>query len=311
MRQDRRKFIKTSAAGSAALLLSSLESFALPEMISSSVNKNYDLKIMATSWGYQGTMDSFCAKVKKEGYDGIELWWPTDNKKAQDEIFAALKKYDLEIGFLCGGSQSNPQEHLEFYKRMVDAAAKQNIQRPLYINNHSGKDYFSFDDNKKFIEHTQALAKETGLLICHETHRGRMLFAAHITRNFLEKYPDLRLTLDISHWCNVHESLLADQKETIDLALARTEHIHARIGHPEGPQVNDPRAPEWEQTVKQHFEWWDKIVERKRRNGERVTVLTEFGPPDYMPTYPYTRQPLADQWAINVHMMHLLRKRYS
>ena len=311
MRQDRRKFIKTSAAGSAALLLSSLESFALPEMTSSSVNKNYDLKIMATSWGYQGTMDSFCAKVKKEGYDGIELWWPTDNKKAQDEIFAALKKYDLEIGFLCGGSQFSPQEHLEFYKRMVDAAAKQNIQRPLYINNHSGKDYFSFDDNKKFIEHTQALAKETGLLICHETHRGRMLFAAHITRNFLEKYPDLRLTLDISHWCNVHESLLADQKETIDLALARTEHIHARIGHPEGPQVNDPRAPEWEQTVKQHFEWWDKIVERKRRNGERVTVLTEFGPPDYMPTYPYTRQPLADQWAINVHMMHLLRKRYS
>jgi len=311
MRQDRRKFIKTSAAGSAALLLSSLESYALPEMTSTSVNKNYDLKIMATSWGYQGTMDSFCAKVKKEGYDGIELWWPTDNKKAQDEIFAALKTYDLEIGFLCGGSQSNPQEHLEFYKRMVDAAAKQNIQRPLYINNHSGKDYFSFDDNKKFIEHTQALAKETGLLICHETHRGRMLFAAHITRNFLEKYPDLRLTLDISHWCNVHESLLADQKETIDLALTRTDHIHARIGHPEGPQVNDPRAPEWEQTVKQHFEWWDKIVERKRRNGERVTVLTEFGPPDYMPTYPYTKQPLADQWAINVYMMHLLRKRYS
>ncbi len=311
MREDRRKFIKTSAAGSAALLLSSLESFALPEMTSSSVNKSYDLKIMATSWGYQGTMESFCAKVKKEGYDGIELWWPTENKKAQDEIFAALKTYDLEIGFLCGGSQSNPQEHLEFYKRMIDAAAKQNIQRPLYINNHSGKDYFSFEDNIKFIEHTQALAKETGLLICHETHRGRMLFAAHITRNFLEKYPDLKLTLDISHWCNVHESLLADQKETIDLALARTEHIHARIGHPEGPQVNDPRAPEWEQTVKQHFEWWDKIVNRKRRNGERVTILTEFGPPDYMPTYPYTKQPLADQWAINVYMMHLLRKRYS
>ena len=75
--------------------------------------------------------------------------------------------------------------------------------------------------------------------------------------------------------------------------------------------MNDPRAPEWEQTVKQHFEWWDKIVDRKRRNGEVVTVLTEFGPPDYMPTYPYTKQPLADQWAINVHMMHLLRKRYS
>lgn len=312
MRQDRRKFIKTSAAGSAALLLSSLDSLALPNRPALSVlNRNYDLKILATSWGFQGTMDAFCAKAKMEGYDGIELWWPTDNKKVQDEIFTALKAHDLEIGFLCGGSQSNPQEHLEFYKRMIDAAAKQTIQRPLYINNHSGKDYFSFEDNKKFIEHTQALAKETGILICHETHRGRMLFAAHITRNFLERYPDLRLTLDISHWCNVHESLLADQKETVEMALERTDHIHARIGHPEGPQVNDFRAPEWELVVKQHFEWWDKIVERKKRNGERMTILTEFGPPDYMPTMPYTRQALSDQWAINVHMMHLLRKRYS
>jgi sugar phosphate isomerase/epimerase len=311
MKQDRREFIKNSAAGSAALLLSSMESFANQPLPIPETNKNYALKILATSWGFQGTMDEFCAKVKKEGYDGIELWWPTNNKKAQDDIFAALKKYDLEIGFLCGGSQSNPQDHLAFFKNMIDAAAKQNIQRPLYINNHSGRDHFSFDDNKKFIEHTQALAKETGILICHETHRGRMLFAAHITRKFIESFPELRLTLDISHWCNVHESLLADQQETVEMALSRTDHIHARIGHPEGPQVNDPRAPEWEPVVKQHFEWWDKIVERKKKNGEVVTILTEFGPPDYMPTLPYTKQPLGNQWEINVHMMQVLRKRYS
>jgi sugar phosphate isomerase/epimerase len=311
MKQDRREFIKTSAAGSAALLLSSMESFANEPIAMPETNKNYALKILATSWGFEGTTDDFCAKVKKEGYDGVELWWPTDNKKAQDDIFAALKKYDLEIGFLCGGSQSNPQEHLESYKKMIDAAARQNIQKPLYINNHSGRDHFSFEDNSMFIAHSQALSKETGILICHETHRGRMLFAAHITRKFIESFPELRLTLDISHWCNVHESLLADQKETVDMALSRTDHIHARIGHPEGPQVNDPRAPEWEPVVRQHFEWWDKIVERKKKNGEIVTILTEFGPPDYMPTLPYTKQPLGDQWAINVHMMHLLRKRYS
>lgn len=311
MEKNRRNFIKASAAGSAALLLSSLESFAAPVSFEPKVNRNYDLKIMATSWGFQGTINAFCAKARKEGYDGIELWWPSNNKKTQEEIFSALKTHGLEIGFLCGGSQPDPQEHLDFYKKMIDAAAKQDIQRPLYINNHSGKDYYSFEDNKKFIEYSLALAKETGILICHETHRGRMLYAAHVTREYLEKFQDLRLTLDISHWCNVHESLLTDQKETVNLALERTDHIHARIGHAEGPQVNDPRAPEWEPVVKQHFEWWDKIVERKKQKGERMTILTEFGPPDYMPTYPYTRQPLADQWVINVHMMHLLRKRYS
>ena len=275
------------------------------------MNKNFELKIMATNWGFNGSIDEFCAKAKKEGYDGIEVWWPTDNKKDQDDLFAALKNHELEIGFLVGGWQSNPQEHLDYYKKMIDAAAKQNIQRPLYINNHSGKDYFSFDDNKKFIEHTNMLAKETGIMICHETHRSRIMFAAPVARQYLEKYPNLKFTFDVSHWCNVHESLLADQQETINMVLERVEHIHARIGHPEGPQVNDPRAPEWEKAVNAHFAWWDKVVERKKKNGERMTFLTEFGPPDYMPTLPYTRQPLADQWAINVHMMQLLRKRYT
>jgi hypothetical protein len=52
-------------------------------------------------------------------------------------------------------------------------------------------------------------------------------------------------------------------------------------------------------------------VESKKQKGDRLTILTEFGPPTYMPTLPYTQQPLADQWAINLHMMQLLKKRYS
>ena len=59
---------------------------------------------------------------------------------------------------------------------------------------------------------------------------------------------------------------LADQPETVNLTLSRVDHIHARIGHPEGPQVNDPRAPEWEATVKA-FWWWDKVVKQKRKTA--------------------------------------------
>ena len=274
------------------------------------MNKASELKIFATNWGFDGSMEEYCSRVKKDGYDGIEIWWP-GNDKEQQELFGCLKKHQLEVGFLCGAGQANYKEHLDAFRKMIDAAAKQTNQKPLYINCHSGRDHFSFDQNKAFIDHTTKLSKETGITICHETHRSRIMFAAHITRQFIEKIPDLRLTLDISHWCNVHESLLSDQQETVDITLGRVDHIHARIGHPEGPQVNDPRAPEWEAAVKQHFLWWDKIVERKKKNGERITFLTEFGPPDYMPALPYTRQPVADQWAINVHMMQLLRKRYS
>ena len=308
MALTRRKFLGLTTAASAAWSVSMANAF--PENKSSSSNAGFSLKVLGTSWGFKGTVDQFCASAKKEGYDGIEMWWPTE-KKGQDELFDALKKHSLDVGFLCGGSQSNWTEHLEYFKKAIDAAAHNTVQRPLYINCHSGRDYFSFEQNKAFIDYTTQVAKQTGLKICHETHRSRILFAAPIARQFIEKIPELRLTFDVSHWCNVHETLLADQVETVNLALERVDHIHARIGHPEGPQVSDPRAPEWEGAVKAHVGWWDKVIERKKKAGEQMTILTEFGPPDYMPTLPYTRQPLADQWAINVHMMQLLRKRYS
>lgn len=291
------------------MLLSSIESIASLNFPGHVMNTNFNLKILATNWGFDGSLDEYCYKVKKEGYDGIEIWWPLE-KNSQDELFATLKKYSLEVGFLCAGSDSHFQKHLEQFVQMVDAAANQKIQRPLYINCHSGKDYFSYEQGKAFIDHTSALSKSTGIKICHETHRSRLLYSAPVARNYMETLPDLRVTFDVSHWCNVHESLLSDQEETLNMTLQRVDHVHARIGHPEGPQVNDPRAPEWEAAVKAHLGWWDKIVGIKKQKGETLTILTEFGPPDYMPTLPYTRQPLADQWAVNVYMMHLLRNRY-
>ncbi len=73
MQESRRKFIQTSVTASTALLFPSLQTFALhkPQF---NMNANFDLKIMATNWGFNGTLDEYCIKVKKEGYDGIEIW---------------------------------------------------------------------------------------------------------------------------------------------------------------------------------------------------------------------------------------------
>lgn len=301
----RRTFLKT------ALFLSSLESIAaitkpqhLPE------HKDFSLKILATNWGFNGSLNDFLTKAKKEGYDGVEMWWPM-KENDQKELFDLLKKHQLEVGFLAGAYQTDFTEHLNHFKQMVQAAVTNKMQTPLYINCHSGKDFFNAEQNQAIIDFTTKMAKETGMLICHETHRGRMLYAAPIARQFMERNKDLRITADFSHWCNVHESLLQDQPQTMQMAMERARHIHARVGHSQGPQVNDPRAPEWEGALKAHLAWWDQIAAQAKQRGDRLTILTEFGPPDYMPTTPYTRQPLADQWAINVHMMQLLRKRYG
>jgi sugar phosphate isomerase/epimerase len=297
MQIDRRNFLKQSALIGATSLLPSFAHSMAP---------GFRLLILATNWGFPGTIDEFCKRAKDAGYDGIEVWWKDD-----DALFAALDKYKLEVGFLCSGNSNEYTKHAASFEAALTAATTQRRKRPLYINCHSGKDYFSFDQNSKLIDITTRISQQTNIPIYHETHRSRMLFAAHVARQFIEAKPALRLTLDLSHWCNVHESFLQDQPEAVSMALARASHIHARIGHPQGAQVNDPRAPEWEQAVKAHFAWWDEVVKLKQAKGETLTVLTEFGPVDYMPALPYTRQPLANQWDINVHMMKLFKSRYS
>lgn len=294
---NRRQFLKNTSA------VFALDAYAAPIFQKTTTSA---LKILATNWGFNGSIDSFCAKAKKEGYDGVELWWAPD-----PAVFEALKKHDLEVGFLVGDGSHDYAKHLENFRRNLEAAATNTWQRPLYINCHSGKDFFGFEQNLAFMQATAQMATQTGITICHETHRGRILYNGPLTRQFMEKRPDLRLTADLSHWCCVHESLLGGMEDILSMALSRTDHIHARIGHAEGPQVNDPRAPEWAQTVEAHFGWWDQVVQRKRQAGETITILTEFGPPDYLPALPYTRQPIADQWDINLYMMQVLRKRYA
>lgn len=299
---NRRHFIKkTTLAGGSLWLHPMLNKpdFAVPS--------GFSLKILATNWGFSGGWDAFAAKAKEAGYDGVEVWVPGD-EKGKAGLLEAMQKHGLEFGLLCGGSDPNFDKHLPQFEAQLRSAL---AMKPIYVNCHSGRDYFTLEQAKQFFALTAKMNRESGVPIYHETHRGRLCFAAHITRRFLEEVPDLRLTLDISHWCNVHESLLGDQPDAVALALSRTDHVHTRVGHPEGPQVNDPRAPEWDNALQSHLGWWDKVVEAKVKSGGAITMLTEFGPPHYLPALPYTQQPVADQWAINVHMLQLLRKRYQ
>lgn len=287
-------------------LLNGLEAYATPLQIKSR-KEGFDMLIFATNWGYTGSWESFASKISALGYDGAELWYPADTSQRK-EIYAAFEKHQLKLGFLVGGSDRDAQLHFGQFRSSLEGAAS---LKPVYINCHSGRDHFAFEQNRKFIELTTQVSKSSGVPVYHETHRSRILYSAPVARHFIERLPNLRITLDVSHWCNVHESLLQDQEETMTMALERVDHIHARIGHAEGPQVNDPRAPEWKEAVDAHFAWWDTVVSRKKAEGKRITFLTEFGPVDYMPALPYTRQPVADQWAINKHMLDILRKRYT
>ncbi|WP_207424760.1 sugar phosphate isomerase/epimerase [Desertivirga brevis] len=269
-------------------------------------------KFFCPRWGNEHvSWDLFCQRVKDEGYDGVEYGIPNEVEvKELDEAWTNFDKFGLDaIPQHYGTYDSDFSKHYQNYGGWLDMVKP---YKALKIDSQTGKDYFSFEQNKKLVERAAEHTSATGVEVYHETHRNKFTFAAHITFDYLQRIPELRITLDASHWVNVAESFLEDQQAALELAIARTEHIHARVGYPEGPQVPDPAAPEWNEALQHHLKWWDKIVERKQsENADLITITPEFGPYPYMVHLPYSQKPISDQWANNVYMMKLLKERYS
>jgi len=263
-----------------------------------------------TRWGHEHLpWADFCKKVKDTGYDGVETSLSLNNEDIA-HIVNELNKHDLKlIGVQWDTGTPIFDEHIQEYELRLRSAASAN---PIFITSHTGKDYFSFEQNEQLLNLAQTISAQTGVKIIHETHRGKFSFAAHVTKAYLQKMPWLKLTLDISHWFTVAESYLDDQQEAVELALAHTDHIHTRIGYANGPQISDPRSPEWEVTVQKHLSLWDKVVEIHIENGsEQLTFTTEFGPAPYMQLQPFTNTPVANQWEVNQYMLNLLKNRYK
>jgi hypothetical protein len=131
-----------------------------------------------------------------------------------------------------------------------------------------------------------------------------------VAKHYFDFLPDLKICLDISHWCNVAETLLHDQPEAVETAIQHAHHIHSRVGFTEGPQIMDPRADENFAIVEQHILWWQQVVDLFKTKGQNtLTITPEFGAPPYLHLFPYTQQPIYNQWDVNVYMKDLLKER--
>ena len=62
MPDNRRTFIKYAASATTATLLTSLDIFALENKFAMPKENKFAINIMATKWGYDGTMNEFCKK---------------------------------------------------------------------------------------------------------------------------------------------------------------------------------------------------------------------------------------------------------
>lgn len=253
-------------------------------------------------------LDAFIQRVADVGYDGTEIYLPARTDPVADirKLHAAA---DLKMIAHIATSGPTAEDHLRslesHYLRAIEL-------EPLSVNCHTGCDHFTVEDNVRIFEKGLLLVERHGVPLNHETHRGRALFSVPSSKTFLHALPTLRLTADFSHWVNVHESTLADQVEDVERAMQAVDHIHARVGFDQGPQLSDPRNPVHSAWLKLFASWWDRIICARRHEGrEWFTISPEFGPPPYMPLDGRTQKPVADAWEVNLWMKDYLRKNWS
>jgi len=254
------------------------------------------LKLIRHLWGVDHTrsLEHFLPRWREVGYSAVEAsirLWPD---RAGLLSFVQNTGWDWIPQVFsndCKGG-GTVRQHLDSLRAQVEECLE---QRPLFFNAQSGSDAWSLAEAEDFYGAVTELEQRVGVPIAHETHRLRYFGNPWTTRPILERFPGLKLTCDFSHWVCVAERLLEDCAPILELAAAHCHHLHARVGFEEGPQVPDPRAPEWARHVAAHEAWWDSIWTAQRNRGMAVSTLTpEFGPAPYLHSLPYTQAPVAE-----------------
>lgn len=246
------------------------------------------LLVFRALWGMTEPTVQAVERIAAAGYDGVEGGLPDD--LTRDEFMNLLTQHNLH--FIAGAQVSERDQLDQVLKRLAE-------YEPLRIDLHSGRDCMTRDAARAFFERALEIEAEIGVPVGHETHRGRVFFTPWDTAFFLNEYKDLKIVADYSHWVNVCERLPEDQANALRLANRRAIHIHGRVGYEQGPQVPDPRAPEYAAHVEWHEEQWQEIKQFHGEHGaEMLTFTPEYGPPRYLHTMPHTDEPVADLWDI-------------
>lgn len=251
-----------------------------------------ELRLVRHLWGVDLPAPQMLDDWEAEGYRALEI----PEFLLDTGMAAAAKERGWQVIVQVFSDEwnysHNVDTHVCSFTEQVQKAVHFGADR---INCHGGEDAFTEQQAIDFFGASIDVAKAIGLPVFFETHRGRAMFTPWRTLAFCRTLPELRLCADWSHWTCVCERLIEDQDELLNELLPRVDHIHARVGHSQGPQVADPSDPHCQTELDWFSGWWKRMWNAQRARGlSESSVCPEFGPEPYLPHLPHTHMPVAD-----------------
>jgi len=258
--------------------------------------------------GHQGTLENAVSQARQAGFDGIAGSPPSP---PDQRLLFQEQLQDAELAFIgevsTAGNEGpdpsiSPNQHLLELRSGIERCLDLS---PILINARTGLDSWSLDLQVDFFEKVLELESDYGVEITIETVRGRSAFNPWVTREILERLPDLKLTCDFSQWCCTSGRLVMNDDPRLLREIAENcWHLHASVGYANGPQVPDPRLAEYEPHLESHLKWWEAVWTMQAQRGlEAVTVTPGFQPD--------SRSAGIDAWDLNQWMARILRERFD
>lgn len=211
-------------------------------------------------------------RIAGAGFTGILARAPeADNR---DEWKRLLLQYKLSFG-----THNFPYKASDLAAHMQQAS---NIDM-LYVNGQVADSFVVGDQAIKLLDELNAVSVEHRIPFLVETHRGKITQDLIRTVQYAEALPDLRFTLDISHYVLAGEMTAEQEKaeHLFETVLKRTLAIHSRISSGEQIQVDVG----YSDAILGRFEtWWTKAMRywlREAKPGDVLPFICELGPAPY------------------------------
>ncbi|KAL1520836.1 hypothetical protein AB1Y20_022398 [Prymnesium parvum] len=264
------------------------------------------LRLLRSAWGLphlRTDAPRAIAHARDTGFAGIEASLSDVGTPAQLRLLcAALQSEGLSLvlsAYSCWRNYEGPAdarstvaEHVAAFDRDLLRIAECHAAFPrtvLRANGHSGSDAWTEAEACDFFGAVGETASSAGLPLSHETHRGRYLCCPFATRRLIHRLPSLRLTLDFSHWVIKCERLLDTEEEATMLRseiAPAVDHLHARIGTPQSPQLADVHSPLARRAAERFYSLWEDVwtAHETASVSSRSSVATatvEYGPREF------------------------------
>lgn len=250
--------------------------------------------------GLEWTLDEKLAMIRDAGFDGCGV------------RFADLDYARTVTRFLRANGMT---WQAQCYPRTVDEL------RPIlehvrelgadHLNLQPDVRPYTLDECVPYVEGWRRLADDAGVTMQIETHRDRMTTDLLFTLHLLDRFPDLRLTADLSHYLVGREFAWPVSEENhalIHRILDNSWGFHGRVASREQVQVpiTFPHHRDW---VELFMGWWEYGFRSWRRRAApdaTLTFLCELGPAPYAITG-RDGYDLSDRWDEARQMMAMMR----